>query len=108
MSVADVTDANGRYAHRYQEATDTLSVWFIKSDNKTVDYLVHELEILPHEDRPTGRSGWRAKAHHLCINDKYDVKYEFRFKGANIEMWTLGYSVKGPNKDYRIESVYRR
>ena len=92
------------YAHRYKESTDTLSVWFIKSDNKTVDYLFHELEILP----PEGSSGWRARAHHLCIDDTYDVKYEFRFKGTNIEEWSLAYSVKGPSKDYRIESSYKR
>jgi Family of unknown function (DUF6314) len=96
--------ANRRYVHRYNEAKDSLSVWFVKADNKTVDYLFHELEILPAE----GGSGWRARAHHLCIADTYDVKYEFRFRGVSIEEWTLAYSVKGPQKDYRIESVYRR
>jgi hypothetical protein len=96
--------ANRRYAYRYNEAKDSLSVWFVKTDNKTVDYLFHELEILPAE----GGGGWRAIAHHLCIADTYDVQYEFRFKGASIEEWTLAYSVKGPQKDYRIESVYRR
>jgi hypothetical protein len=99
-----ITNSLYRYAHRYKELTDTLSVWFIKSDNKAVDYLFHELEILP----PNDNSGWRARAHHLCIADTYDVKYEFRFKGANIEEWTLAYSVQGPSKDYRIESSYRR
>jgi hypothetical protein len=96
--------ANRRYSHRYNEANDSLSVWFVKSDNKTVDYLFHELEILPAE----WEGGWKARAHHLCIADTYDVKYEFRFKGVSIEEWTLAYSVKGPQKDYRIESVYRR
>jgi hypothetical protein len=96
--------ANRRYTHRYNEASDALSVWFVKADNKTVDYLFHELEILP----PENGGGWRARAHHLCIADTYGVKYEFRFRGVSIEEWTLAYSVKGPQKDYRIESVYRR
>ena len=76
----------------------------LKRTNKTVDYLFHELEILPTEEG----GGWRARAHHLCIADTYDVHYEFRFRGVSIEEWTLAYSVKGPQKDYRIESIYRR
>ena len=96
--------ANRRYAYRYSEASDTLSAWFVKTDNKTVDYLFHELEILPAKNG----SGWRARADHLCIDDTYDVRYEFRFRGANIECWTQAYSVKGPQKDYRIENIYRR
>lgn len=96
--------ANRRYTHRYNEARDLLSVWFVKTDNKSVDYLFHELEILP----PEAGSGWRARAHHLCVADTYDVKYDFRFRGVSVEEWTLAYSVRGPQKDYRIESVYRR
>jgi hypothetical protein len=97
--------ANRRYSYRYSEAGDRLSVWFVKPDNKTVDYLFHELEILD----PEGvEGGWRARAHHLCVDDTYDVKYEFRFRGVGIEEWRLAYSVRGPQKDYRIESVYRR
>jgi hypothetical protein len=96
--------ANRRYVHRYTESTDTLGVWFVKPDNKTVDYLFHELKIL----LPEKGSGWRASAHHLCVKDTYDVEYEFRFKGVGLDEWRLKYSVKGPSKDYRIESVYRR
>ncbi|KAI9745739.1 MAG: hypothetical protein M1818_001275 [Claussenomyces sp. TS43310] len=96
--------ATRRYAYRYQEATDTLSAWFVKTDNRSVDYLFHEFEVLP----PEHGSGWRARAHHLCVQDTYDVIYEFRFRGVNIEYWTMKYTVRGPSKDYRIESTYRR
>lgn len=98
--------ANRRYAYRYREYEDILSAWFIKPDNnKVVDYLFHDLEILP----PAGKGrGWRAKASHLCIADTYDVEYEFVFTGVNIERWRLEYSVKGPNKDYRISGTYTR
>ncbi|KAH8815433.1 flavin-containing monooxygenase-like protein [Xylogone sp. PMI_703] len=108
-------NANRRYAHRYTESTDTHSVWFIKQDNKSVDYLFHELEILPPSPPPSispegkvSGSGWRARAHHLCIDDTYDVLYEFRFKSSQLEEWRLEYSVRGPQKDYRIASIYRR
>ncbi|RFU31252.1 hypothetical protein B7463_g5103, partial [Scytalidium lignicola] len=107
--------ANRRYAHRYTESTDIHSVWFVKQDNRSVDYLFHELEILPPSPTPSispegkvSGSGWRARAHHLCIDDTYDVMYEFRFRGVQLEEWRLEYSVKGPQKDYRIASVYRR
>lgn len=93
-----------RYAYRYTETTDTLSAWFVKADNKSVDYLFHNLEILP----PTHGSGWRARAHHLCIQDTYDVVYEFRFRGVHVQEWTMEYTVRGPSKDYRIASMYRR
>ena len=96
------------YAHRYREKTDTLSVWFTK-DDKSVDYLFHELEIIPpakgkreqQEDEP-----WRAKSSHLCIDDTYDVAYEFWF--VQLRQWTMEYDVKGPQKDYRIRSTFRR
>jgi len=98
--------------YRYREDTDTLSVWFVKTDdNKRVDYLFHEMEILApevKEGQGNMKSGWRAKASHLCIDDTYDVEYEFRFKGVNIVEWRQEYSVKGPNKDYRIKNAYTR
>lgn len=97
--------ANRRYVHRYQESTDTLSLWFVKvDDNKKVDYLFHEIEILP----PEGDSGWRGKAYHWCEPDKYHVEYEFRFQGVGLKEWRMEYTVKGPKKDYTIRSTYRR
>lgn len=104
--------ASRRYVYRYREDTDTLSLWFVKTDdNLGVDYLFHEMEILvPEDSNKQGgkKSGWKAKSSHLCIADTYDVEYEFRFKGVNIEEWRQEYSVKGPNKDYRIKNEYRR
>ncbi|ESZ91003.1 hypothetical protein SBOR_8607 [Sclerotinia borealis F-4128] len=106
--------ATRRYVYRYREDTDTLSVWFVKTDdNLGVDYLFHELEILVPEasDEQGSKSenmGWKAKSSHLCIDDTYDVKYEFIFHGVNVEEWSQEYSVKGPNKDYRIRNGYRR
>ncbi|KAK7752555.1 hypothetical protein SLS62_005523 [Diatrype stigma] len=52
--------------------------------------------------------GWRAEASHLCVEDLYDVHYEFAFKAVNLRDWRLGYTVRGPKKDYTINGVYRR
>lgn len=51
---------------------------------------------------------WTARGHHLCIDDTYDPEYVFRWKGAELESWTMAYTVKGPGKDYCIHSKFTR
>lgn len=100
--------ASRRYIWRYDESRDKLSVWFAKTDDdKRADYLFHEVEFqLPEHDKR--EVGWPAKAGHLCIDDFYDVKYNFAFQAVNLKEWTVGYTVKGPKKDYSIHGVYTR
>lgn len=114
--------ATRRYVWRYDEEGDRLSVWFARTDDPArADYLFHEVEFLVpgDEDRveDTGaaaaadkkeKRGWLARASHLCIEDLYDVHYEFHFNAVNLREWKLGYTVKGPKKDYTIDGVYRR
>ncbi|KAI9903748.1 hypothetical protein N3K66_000277 [Trichothecium roseum] len=98
--------ATRRYVWRYDDDREVLSVWFTKpEDQARADYLFHEVEF---EQPPDRRNGWDAKAGHLCIDDFYDVKYNFRFEAVNLETWTVGYTVKGPKKDYTIHGCYRR
>ncbi|KAK6842045.1 hypothetical protein PG987_002905 [Apiospora arundinis] len=103
--------ATRRYVWRYDEARDVLSVWFAKTDdNMRADYLFHDIEfIVPSaEDEVAQNRGWQAKASHLCIEDLYNVQYEFKFQAVNLTEWRIGYSVNGPKKDYTISGVYRR
>jgi hypothetical protein len=101
---------------RYNEKTDKLSVWFARTDDqKRADYLFHEVEfLLPKADgagaggEGSDGKGWEAKAGHLCIDDFYNVKYQFNFKAVNLWDWRLAYTVKGPKKDYTIDGVYSR
>ncbi|TEA19749.1 putative flavin-containing monooxygenase 1 [Colletotrichum sidae] len=99
--------ATRRYVWRYDEKKDSISVWFAKTDDaKRADYLFHEIEFLP---PPEGeKDGWKAKAGHLCIDDYYNVNYDFVFKAVNLKEWNLAYTVNGPKKDYTIDGVYRR
>jgi hypothetical protein len=103
--------ATRRYVWRYDDDSDTLSVWFVKPDDeKRVDYLFHEVEF---EQQPPlaadGRSnGWNAKSGHLCVEDFYDVNYNFKFAAVNLKDWTVGYTVRGPKKDYTIRGKYTR
>lgn len=102
--------ATRRYVWRYNEKKDKLSVWFVKTDDqKRADYLFHEVEFLtPKEDGEGDGKGWEATAGHLCIDDFYDVHYQFNFKAVNLRDWRLAYTVKGPKKDYTIDGVYSR
>lgn len=112
-----------RYIWRYDEARDRMSVWFARTDDQArADYLFHDVEFTPPPSLAAGcgngdggqaaaaqqREGWRAQASHLCVEDLYDVHYEFFFKAVNLREWKLGYSVHGPKKDYTINGVYKR
>ncbi|KAK6501202.1 hypothetical protein TWF481_009046 [Arthrobotrys musiformis] len=102
-------NATRRYVWRYNERKDKLSVWFVKTDeDRTADYLFHEIDFIPPGEGGKGEDGWKAKGSHLCIEDMYDVQYKFAFNSVNLREWNLGYSVKGPKKDYSIDGVYRR
>lgn len=100
--------ATRRYVWRYDEDNDRLSVWFVKTDDpKKADYLFHNVEFSkPGEEDDC--KGWRATAGHLCIDDFYDVNYEFCFAAINLKDWRLRYTVKGPKKNYTIDGTYRR
>lgn len=117
--------ATRRYIWRYDEKTDKLSVWFARTGDKfarndprrdeeqmKADYLFHEIEFIVPEGHElgdySGDRGWQAKSDHLCIDDFYDVKYEFLFNAVNLKEWRLGYKVNGPQKDYTIDGMYRR
>ncbi|KAK2611491.1 hypothetical protein N8I77_004827 [Diaporthe amygdali] len=117
--------ATRRYIWRYDENADKLSVWFARTGDKfarndpqreeeqmRADYLFHEIEFIVPEGHEQGdyssEKGWQAKSDHLCIDDFYDVKYEFLFNAVNLKEWKLGYTVNGPQKDYTIDGTYRR
>ncbi|CAK7566154.1 MAG: hypothetical protein SEPTF4163_004090 [Sporothrix epigloea] len=95
--------ATRRYVWRYNERLDKLSVWFARTDDGSkADYLFHALKFSPTDH------GWTAKAGHLCIEDFYDVHYQFTLNGVNLTKWTLGYAVSGPSKDYTILGTFQR
>lgn len=100
-------NANKRYAYRYSESRDQISVWFVKEDGKTIDYLFHAIELSPRSDRSCN-DGWRATGSHWCDPDQYECSYAFKFKGASMFEFTVKFIVKGPNKDYVSETRFTR
>jgi cation diffusion facilitator CzcD-associated flavoprotein CzcO len=94
-----------RYIYRYNEAQDNLELYFAKRDDfASLDYFFHRLEFETHSDGEP----WTAKGTHLCNDDTYDVKYTFFFQGAELRRWGTTCEVRGPRKDYRLESWYVR
>lgn len=97
--------AKRSYVYRYQKKSDAISVWFVKLDGISVDYLFHTLDFS--DISPIGLHSQQASAkrltatgHHLCEKDIYDPEYDFHFVEAAISLWSIKYSVKGPQKDY--------
>jgi Family of unknown function (DUF6314) len=99
-----------RYVYRYRELpTETLSVWFVKpQDDISVDYHFMDLAFSKPTGTETWGEGWKAKADHWCTPDQYDSEYYFKFEGISIVEWGAKFVVKGPNKDYVSDTVYRR
>jgi cation diffusion facilitator CzcD-associated flavoprotein CzcO len=93
------------YIYRYNETQDALELYFAKRDDSaSVDFFFHRLEFETH----SAGEPWTAKGTHLCIDDTYDVKYTFFFQGPELRRWETIYEVKGPRKDYQLESWYVR
>lgn len=110
LATSDATmTAKRRYVYRYREATDTLSVWFVKPDRELleVDYLFHDLAFESSE--AMRREGALvAKADHPCGRDMYWTEYRLAMQGVALREWRLTHTVKGPNKDYVATTVYTR
>lgn len=103
------------YVYRLSEfEPQAITVWFVKveSGSKQVDYIFHDIQFTDEassNEPDAWGSGWHAKgSHHLCVEDHYDADYWFRFHAIEIKQWGIGYTVKGPNKDYWTRARYVR
>lgn len=65
------------------------------------DWMVmHDLDFVVEDD------GKATASHvHLCGQDHYAATYRIDLNGNG---WEIAYTVSGPNKDYRIESLFER
>lgn len=97
-----------------------ISLWFTKPGTEQLDYLFH---ILAMDDQAPGQlsehsrqsvSVIRAHGSHLCVEDQYETDYAFRFTDQgdaaqpSLAQWQTIHTVKGPNKDQRIETTFTR
>lgn len=49
---------------------------------------------------------WTATGHHLCGHDRYDAVY--RFEEKDPDRFRLSWTVRGPRKDYRLDTTFTR
>ena len=102
-----------RYVYRYQEASDSITAWFVKTDNEAdVDYLFHEVKfceppsVLRDVVMSDTMSNCTAFGYHLCIEDRYSAKYVFYFCRRSMRKFSVKFVVKGPRKDYTADATY--
>lgn len=89
-------NASREYFYNYNKGV--ISVFFAK--NNQAAKLFHLLEFNQIQlDFPL-----HAKAKHICNNDTYTASYEFK----NSDQFSISYVVKGPSKDYMINTLYKR
>lgn len=99
-----------RVQNQAKDDKPTLSVWFVKPDSVTADYLYHDLIIKPAttpEISPSGEQVLSAEASHLCVKDDYKAKYFFTLsppnhpsKAPQLTKIMIEHQVTGPSKDY--------
>ncbi|MCJ1359009.1 MAG: hypothetical protein MMC33_009009 [Icmadophila ericetorum] len=96
-----------RYVYRYQRSTDLVTAWFVKPDGEAVDYFFHTVQF--QEISGLRRSeNLQAKDTHLCVEDLYEVEYQFRPRNKTLSTWSVQYQVTGPKKDYFTATEYRK
>lgn len=107
--------ATRRYVYRFNKDTNTISVWFVKSeDGSTVDYLYHELDFAalnhasPNLTVEENGSLIKAAGYHPCVDDDYHADYYFPYSCVGFDTWRLKHTVKGPQKDYIADAQYVR
>jgi hypothetical protein len=87
-----VIDAERRYI--FEEADDGFIVWFAETPPR----LFHRVALAEDGTDLVGT------ASHLCGDDRYDSRYEFRADGS----FSVRHMVVGPRKRYAIATLYSR
>jgi len=122
--------AKKKYAYRYCEGKDEISVWFVDENGKDkyppVTGMFVEVALDQKEsDKGSSRHGdgkvqiCDGKEKHLCGEDLYAASYKFGAdmlatedtnggQKGNEEWWEVCYDVKGPRKDYVSQTRYER
>lgn len=122
--------AKKKYAYRYCEEKDEISVWFVDENGKDkyppVTGMFVEVAL---DQKESGKGGGRhgdrkvqicdGKEKHLCGEDLYAASYKFGAdmlatedtnggQKGNEKWWEVCYDVKGPRKDYVSQTRYER
>ncbi|KAF2242653.1 hypothetical protein BU26DRAFT_129889 [Trematosphaeria pertusa] len=100
-----VRQGTDRYIYRYNEDTDTITVWFPHKDGFTTGTLLDTWKFRAPEEP---FRGWLGEGEGLCHGDTFKSRSEFWFRGASLQQFSLALDVLGPKRDYTVQSMYSR
>lgn len=121
--------AKKKYAYRYREEKDEISVWFVDESGKdkyppVIGMFVEMmLDQTGEGEENSGQGDGKVrlcdgKEKHLCGEDLYAASYRFGVGMLKAEdagagqdkkqWWEVRYDVKGPRKDYVSQTRYKR
>jgi hypothetical protein len=97
------------------EGKSKISVYFVKTDGETIDYLYQDLNFQPYsevESKNLRLQGYFASATHPCREDSYKSGYLFWMinegtEKGSIASFTISHEVRGPKKDYISKTTYK-
>lgn len=100
-------EARQRYHYRYNEETSVLSKYF--ADGR----LFYDVNFVSDSGESTVKAVGDPQKNkicgeHLCIQDNYVSDYKFGVGDDGQSVFTLTYSVSGPNKCYDIQTDYAK
>ena len=102
---AEFTPDGDRYAYFERGTLQTAGRLLLAERRYVWQREDEEISVLFEDGRPFHRFSLEgdAEASHFCDPDTYDVNYSFAENA-----WSAVWRVKGPRKDYRMESSYQR
>lgn len=99
-----------RYIYRLHAQLDQISVWTTHPNNQVAHECLQRLDaIIEQPNTIPNHHHYRLQATaHQCKRDHYQADHQFYCIDERLDHWLSTYVVKGPKKDYRIESHYTR
>jgi len=104
ISIGEKFKAYREYFYIYNQLTDKIQKNFSVNGNNTGLFYFLSFQ------QPMTQKNLAATGEHLCRQDLYEAAYQF-FKTEGVEgfnKFTLAYRVKGPNKNYVMETIFER
>lgn len=94
MRLADGREFEATRRYLFQSKPTGFAVFFAETPLR----LFHEVTLKEADGSLSGH------ALHLCGEDRYDSRYQFRIDGTFV----IRHAVSGPKKSYALETLYRR
>ncbi|GIJ87023.1 hypothetical protein Asppvi_005925 [Aspergillus pseudoviridinutans] len=100
--------SNARHVWRYDDLSDSLSVWSVGLDDPVRALsLSHRIEFEQPEEEIEREDGWLARAEHLKTPN-VSVAYKFAFQAVNLMEWSITTLFKVDEKVITVQKIMTR